>query len=90
MFGLEAQADEAAGEVLEAGDGGEDAEGEGWGEGAGVAEDAVEDLVGEGLELLGAADGGGAVGLDPLEVVRGEGVGEEGFGEDVGGGDGIL
>ena len=41
-----------------------DAEGEGWGEWAGVAEGAVEDLVGEGLELLGAADGGGAVGLD--------------------------
>jgi hypothetical protein len=45
-LGLEAEAYEAGGELLEAGDGGEELQEE-WGlDGAGVAEDSVEDAVG--------------------------------------------
>jgi len=90
VLGLEAEAYEAGGELLEAGDGGEELEEE-WGfDGAGVVEDSVEDAVGEDLHALGVVDGALAVVLDAGEVVGGGGVGEEGFGEDVGGGDGVL
>jgi len=90
VLGLEAEAYEAGGELLEAGDGGEELEEE-WGfDGAGVVEDSVEDAVGEDLDALGVVDGALAVVLDAGEVVGGGGVGEEGFGEDVGGGDGVL
>jgi hypothetical protein len=90
VLGLEAEADDAGGEVLEAGDPGEDAQGERRSDRAGVVQHAVEHLVGEGLEALGAADGGLAVGLDVAEVPVGEGAGAERFGEDLGRGDGVL
>ena len=90
MLGLEAHADEAAGEVFEAGDVGEDAEQEWRGDGAGALEDAVEDAVGEDLDALGVVYGSLAVVLDVVEMVDGEGVGAEGFVEDVGGGYGVL
>jgi hypothetical protein len=90
VFGLKADAYEAAGEALEAGDAGGDAEKQGWFEWAFVAEGFVHDAVGEGLDALGAEDGGSAMLLDPLEVVVGEIVGAERVGEDIGGGDRIL
>ncbi len=90
VLGLEAYAYESCGELLEAGDGGEELEEE-WGlYGAGVAEDSVEDFVGEDLYALGVVDGALAVVLDAGEVVGCSGSGEEGFGEDVGGGYGVL
>ncbi len=90
VLGLEADADEAAGELLEAGDAGEDAQGE-WGlHGALVVEGLVRDAVSDDLDALSAADGFDAALLDPLEVVVGEGVGAERVGEDVGGCDGVL
>ena len=47
-------------------------------------------LVGDDLHALGVVDGALAVVLDAGEVVGCGGVGEEGFGEDVGGGYGVL
>ena len=90
MFGLEAYAYEAAGEALEARKAGGEAEKQGWFQRAFVVEDFVHDAVGEGLDALGAEHGFSAALLDPLEVVVGEGVGAEGAGEDVGGGDRVL
>ncbi len=46
--------------------------------------------MGEDLHALGVVDGALAVVLDAGEIVGCCGVGEEGFGEDVGGGDGVL
>jgi hypothetical protein len=59
---------------LEAGDVREDAEGEGRFDRAVVAEDAVEDAVGEDLNALGLANGGLAVFLHLTEMMLGEGV----------------
>ena len=87
---LQAESDETGGEALEAGDVGEDAQRERHRDRAGVAEDAVEDAVGEDLERLGAANGLFAVVLDLLQMMQRERVGLEGFGEDVGGGDRVL
>ena len=84
VLGLEADADEAAGEVLESGDAGEDAQGERWFHGALVVEGFVRDAVSDDLDALGASDSLDAALLDPLEVVIGEGVGAEWFGEDLG------
>ena len=90
VLGLEAEAYEAGGELLEAGDAREELEEE-WGfDGAGVREDSVEDAVGEDLDALGVVDGALAVVLDAGQVVGRGGVGEEGFGEEVGGGYGVL
>ena len=74
VLGLQAEADEAGGEVLEAGDAGEDAQCERHRDRAGVVQDAVEDAVSKDLEGLRAMDGLFAVVLDLLQVVRGEGV----------------
>ena len=90
VFGPEAHADDAAGELLEAGDAGEDAERERSIEGPGIVQDAVDDLVGAGLQALRAQDGGLALGLNRVEMVAGEGAGAEWISEEVGGGDGVL
>lgn len=74
MLGLEAYSDEARGEVLDAGDVGEDAKGERRVDFAGVIENAGEDAVSEDLDALSVADGGLAVFLDLAEVMLGEGV----------------
>ena len=71
MLGLEAYSYEACGEILEAGDVGENAQGERWLDGAVVAENAVEDAVGEDLNALGVADGG----LRDSAAPGGDGVG---------------
>ena len=74
VLGLEAYSDEERGEVLDAGDVGEDAKGERRMDFAGVIEDAGEDAVGEDLDALGVADGGLAVVLYLAEMMLGEGV----------------
>ena len=90
MLGLEAEAYEAGGELLEAGDAGEDFE-DAWGlDGAGVGEDSAKDFVGEDLHALRVVDGALAVVLDAGEIVGRGSAGEKGFGEDVGGGYGVL
>ena len=89
-MGLEAQAYEAGGELLEAGDAGEELEEEGGFDGAGLREDSVKDFVGEDLDALGVVDGALAVVLDAGEVVGCGSAGEKGFCEDVGGGYGVL
>jgi hypothetical protein len=53
-------------------------------------EDTVEHFVGEDLEGLGLADRAFAIVLDGAEIVDGQWVVTQRFGEDVGGGDGIL
>ena len=53
---MEADADEAAGEVLEAGDAGEDAQSEWRLHGAFVVERFVRDAVSDDLDTLGASD----------------------------------
>ena len=56
-----------------------------------LLQDAVEDAVGEELHALGVADGVLAVGAGRgARSCGGEGVVAEGFGEEVGGGDGVL
>jgi hypothetical protein len=90
VLGLEAHADEASGEVFEAWDAGGDAEGERRRDWAGVLEGAGEDAVSEDLHALGVADGALAVVLDASQIVHGGAVAEQGFREDVGGGDCIL
>src|SRR5258708_5262016 len=90
VLGLHAHADEASGEVLEAGNLCDDAEREGWGDGAGALKGAGEDAVGEDLYSLCVSHGAFAVVLDSLQVVYGGAAGEDGFGEDVGGGDRVL
>ncbi len=76
VLGLEAEAYEAGGELLEAGDAGEDFQEE-WGlDGSGVGEDSAEDFVGEDLDALGVVDGALAVVLDAGEVVGCGGSGE--------------
>ena len=90
VLGLEAHADEASGEVLEAGDVGEDAEQEWRGDRAAALEDAYEHAVGEDLDALRVVHHAFAVVLDLVEMMDGEGVGAEGFVEDVGCGYGVL
>ena len=90
MLGLQTDADEASGEVLEAGNVCEDAKGEGWGDRAGALKGAGEDAVGEDLDSLCVSHGRFAVVLDSLQIVYGGAAGEEGLGEDVGGGDCVL
>ena len=90
VLGLEAQAYEAGGELLEAGDAGEEFEEQGRLDGAGFREDSVKNFVGEDLDALGVVDGALAVVLDAGEVVGCGSAGEKGFGEHVGGGYGVL
>src|SRR5580765_2481688 len=90
MLGLKAHADEARGEVLKAGDAGEDSQGERRLHGRGVSENAVEDAVGENLEALCVVDRSLAVALHLGEVVRCEGVRLQRLGENVGRGDSVL
>ena len=74
MLRLQAHADEASGEVFEAGDLREDLQGERRLDGVGAAEDVAKDSVGEDLRALGVVDGGLAILLDLPEVMLGEGV----------------
>jgi len=76
VLGLEAEAYEAGGELLEAGDAGEDLEEQGRLDGAGVGEDSAKDFVGEDLHALRVVDGALAVVLDAGEVVGCGGFGE--------------
>ena len=76
VLGLEAEAYEAGGELLEAGDAGEDLEEERGLDGAGVGEDSAKDFVGEDLHALRVVDGALAVVLDAGEVVGCGGSGE--------------
>ncbi len=57
---------------------------------AGAVKDSIEDAVGEELDSLGVADCAFAIVLDTGQIVRSRGAGEQGFGKDVGGGDGVL
>ena len=59
---------------MEAGDVGEDSQGQRWFDGAVVVEDAVEDAMREDLHALSVANGGLAVVLYLAEMVLGEGV----------------
>ncbi len=68
---LEAHADEASGEVFEAGDLGGDAEREGRGDRASVLKSAGEDAVRQDLHSLCVADGTFAVVLNPSQIVYG-------------------
>ncbi len=90
MLGLQAHADEASGEVLEAGKLCDDAKREGRGDWAGALKGAGEDAVGEDLYSLCVSHGTLAVVLDSLEIVYGGAAAEDGLGEDVGGGDCVL
>ena len=90
MLGLQAHADEASGEVLEAGNLCDDAKGEWRGDRAGALKGAGEDSVGEDLRSLCVSHGTLAVVLDSLEIVHGGAAGEDGLGEDVRGGDRVL
>ena len=90
MLRLQSHADEASGEILEAGNAGDDAKCEWRGDGAGALEGAGEDAVGEDLHSLGVAHGAFAVVLDAAQIVHGGGAAEQGFGEEVGGGDCVL
>lgn len=76
VLGLEAEAYESGGELLEAGDAGEELQEERGFYRAGVAEDSVEDAVGEDLDALGVVDGALAVVLDAGQVVGCGGSGE--------------
>ena len=76
VLGLEAEAYEAGGELLEAGDAGEDLEEQGRLDGVGVGEDSAKDFVGEDLHALRVVDGALAVVLDAGEVVGCGGSGE--------------
>ncbi len=90
VFGLEAETDEAAGEVLEAGDAGEDAQGQRRSHRALVTQGFVGDAVCDDLHALGAAYDADAVLLNPAEMMVRERVGAERIGEEIGGGDCIL
>ena len=57
MLGQDAHADESAGEAPKEGDAAEEADEKRGAEGAGAAEIAVEESVGEDLEALGDAGG---------------------------------
>jgi hypothetical protein len=90
VFGLKAEAYEAAGQALHAGEAGGEAEEDRRVQGAFGVEGAVHDVVREGLDALGAENGFDAVVLHPLQMMIGEGVGEERLGQDVGCGDRVL
>jgi hypothetical protein len=90
VLGLKAHADEAAGEILEAGHAGDNAERKWRSKRTGAMEDGIEEAVGEDLHSLGFSDGGFAIVLNGSEVVYGGTAGKEAFGEDVGGGDCVL
>jgi len=90
VLGLQAHADEASGEVLEAGNLCDDAKREWRVDRAGALKGAGEDAVGEDLHSLGVSHGTLAVVLDSLQIVYGGAAGEDGLGEDVGGGDCVL
>ena len=87
---LDAHSDEASDELRDAGNVGEDAQGQRRCDGGGAPEDAPEDAMGEDLYTLCVADGVLTVVLDGVEIVFGEGAGAQGFCEEVGGGDGVL
>jgi hypothetical protein len=73
VLGLEAHSDEASDELRDTGNAGEDAQGQGWCDGGGAAEDAREYPMGEDLHALGVADGVLTVVLDGVQIVFGEG-----------------
>ena len=76
MLRLQAHADEAARELLESGDAGEESDGERRSYRTSVLQCAGENAVGEELEALGVADGFLAIVLDACEIVRGCSAGE--------------
>ena len=76
MLRLEAHPYEAASELLEAGDAGEESYGKRRSYGTGALKCAGEKAVSEELETLGVADGFLAVVLDACEIVRGCSAGE--------------
>jgi len=80
VLGLQAYSDEAGWKILEARDAGEDSQEERRMDLARVAEDSVEDAVGEDLYALGVANCVLAIVLDLGEIVRAESVGEQSFG----------
>lgn len=90
VLGLQAHADEASGEVLEAGNLCDDAKREGRLDRAGALKGAGEDAVGEDLRSLCVSHGTLAVVLDSLQIVYRGAAGEDGLGEDIGRGDCVL
>jgi len=87
---LQANADEASGEIRKTRDAGEQTEQERRAEGAWIAKDVGQDPVDKDLHSLGVAYGSLAVVLDTSEIVDCGFTAEEGFGEDVCGGDCVL
>jgi len=90
VFRLESKADESTGEVLKTGDAGGKAEGERGLHRAFLLQGPVKHSVGEGLDSLGAEDGGSAVVLHLLEMMSSQAMNSERVSQDIGRGDSVL
>jgi len=90
MLRLQANADEASGEIRKTRDAGEQTEQERRAEEAGIAKDMGQDAVHKDLHSLGVAYGSLAIVLDASQIVHRRGAAEEGFGEHVGCSDCVL